>query len=127
MKACRPKPFGEWVIVYYDAKKTNLETMRKRLRENGCKDAEQVTAKPVEADAAKIGLANPISVPGDFIDLPLEGFKKAPDVEVPEGWTVVVKSKDRLKIQTPAKAKPGEHALKVAGVELKLELVPIVK
>ena len=66
-------------------------------------------------------------MPGDFIVISLEGFKKALEVTAPKGWTVEVREAGRVVVQTPAKEKAGKYDLKVGEAEIAVELVPIVK
>jgi len=127
VKACRPQPFGEWVVAYYDAEKTTPDRLLERLKKNGCEKATRVEPVESKSESRKAAVANPIAVPGDWFVVDLEGFDKAPAVSGPEKWTVALAGKKRAVIATPADAKAGKHKLKVGDWEFEVELVPIVR
>lgn len=127
VKACRPKPFGEWVIVYFDATKTTPEKLLDRLKKNGCDKATRVDPAAAEKDKKKASVSNPIAVPGDWFEIVLEGHDKAPAVTAPDGWTVAVRGARRIVVQAPAAAKAGKYALKIGDLEIPVELAPQIK
>lgn len=127
VKACRQSPFGEWVIVYFDANKTTPEKLLERLKKNGCDKATRVSPAAAEKDKKKISVSNPIAVPGDWFEIVAEGYDKAPAVAAPDGWTVAVRGAKRIVVQAPPSAKAGKFTLQVGDLEIEVELVPQIK
>lgn len=123
IKTLRRSPFGEWNVVYFDARKTAPGTLQARLRGNGCRAATLVVAKPQKAGAARVWSTSPIVVAGDLVQvavqLPPKGTGHA-TLAVPKGWTLPhgarrdVVGTTYLLAQTPRSAKQGTHRLTVA-------------
>jgi hypothetical protein len=127
VKAMRGKPFGEWVVAYYDATKTTPDKLLERLKKNGCEQATRVAPVAVEKDKKKATVANPIAVAGDFVEILLEGNDKIPAVAVPEKWSVISRDAKRVVVQTPLEAKEGSYAIKFGEMECTVTLVPLIK
>lgn len=135
----RAKPFGEWVIVYYDAAQTDPEKLLKRLRTNGCNTAKQVAPVSARQDQVEVTVANPLATPGDFFHIEValpEGRKGKVELAAPRGWTVPDGASRELKervtrcdVQTGADAVQGRQELtfkvrleNAAAVELKVQV-----
>ncbi len=84
----RRKPFGEWVLIYYDKTQTSEEKLLTLAKKGGCKRAAVIRDKKVEAGKTSVTLLNPYICPGDSIALEInsDGSEKI-DIELPEGWT----------------------------------------
>jgi hypothetical protein len=142
----RSKPFGEWVVAYYDPAKTTTETLLKRLHQKGCREATQEKAAAAESGGIRVSVANPLVAPGDWVQVevrPPEGKAGTAALQAPAEWTVLDGARRELKqaslrcdVQTPGKAKAGRYDLTVqvtldgaAAQELKVqvELVTLVK
>ena len=120
MKTVRKKPFGEWNVVYFDAKKTTPAKILKRLRAKGCPKATQVKPVTASANGMTLTLNTPYVAPGDLVHLILGGKGNAkPDVRAPKGWTLYPgpshpkTGETWLYAQTPNDVKPGRHAVTI--------------
>lgn len=123
--ALRQRPFGEWVIVYYEAGKTDTEKLLKRLRANKCPRAKHIVGKVETKGAVGLVSVNPIVVRGDLLqfDIKSKGKKAKIAVKAPDGWTVLTPSEldlskqNSVMIQTPHTNKMGKFKLTV-GVQV---------
>ena len=142
--AVRNKPFGEWNVVYYDPRKTDLKKIEERLRQKGCQKARRDFARPRKSHGVTLAVENPFVTPGDCVLVSVK-FPKARTgkacIVPPEKWKVrtgrerVVKGGKipaLLGLQTTRKTPPGKHEfrvkVRVAGKVLTFKLeVELVK
>ncbi len=131
MRAVRGNPFGEWIVVFYDSEKATPAVLLAKVQKAGCPDAKRMDPVSEKKSDVTATVENPVAVSGDFLHVTIAGAKEAPDVVVPEGWTVETRTATRVNVQTPKSAKVGKHSItiKAGGGELKLafELVMRVR
>lgn len=80
----RRVPFAEWVVVYYDPRKTTAPALQKLMRDAGCPRATQVQ------QAGKSIVMNPYAAPGDTLQLRViaTAAGESSFAQLPEGWVV---------------------------------------
>jgi len=128
----RRKPFGEWVMVYYDNEKTGPAKLLQRLKARGCKRAKQRPPVTGQLGNAEVCILNPVVAPGDFFHIEVklpEGASADVKLAVPEGWTIPDGAQRALKagvsrcdVQLPRTAKKGQQTITFQRGEQKLEL-----
>ncbi len=115
----RRSPFGEWVIIYYDPKKTNEKTLLEIVRKGGCPRADIIRKQ------AKSTEITPIITPGDtaLIKLHLEKKSDLKATKLPTGWAVTESLKQLdagthyISIRTPEGASQKEHAITLQSAD----------
>jgi len=117
----RSRPFGEWVVAYYDSTKTDAAKLLERLRANGCKKAKRNEPLSGRLNDAEVTLFNPVVAPGDFLHIEVKLPDDASaDVKIvpPDGWAVPDGAERSLKagvtrcdVQLPRDAKAGTQAV----------------
>jgi hypothetical protein len=117
----RSRPFGEWVIVYFDGEKTNTETILKRLKTNRCPEAKQVMPAVVKKGEVEVLVSCPLATAGDFFEVGItlpKGKKGKLSAQAPKGWTFpdgaerdLPEGRARCDIQTPKGIKTGKEEL----------------
>lgn len=108
----RSSPFGEWVNVFYDPKKTDESAILNLIKKNDCPRARQTKSNAVQ---------NPFVAPGDPIQIKFElkeSAKLASTSKLPGNWEIVgnhqfQKGSNLLTIQTPKSAKRGTESIKL--------------
>ena len=113
----RSKPFGEWVLIYYDKTQISEETLLELCKKGGCKRAAVIRDKKIEAGKSSALLLNPYICPGDSIALEIDsdGSEKI-ELELPEGWTCNIPEKISAKttvfIQSSANSAFSDFSIK---------------
>ncbi|MAG56730.1 MAG: hypothetical protein CMJ83_10605 [Planctomycetes bacterium] len=126
MNSLRKRPFGEWNVVYFDATKTNGDTILKRLRAHGCPKAKLIPSGCASARPAlfEIAVYNPVATAGDCFQVAIViGKAFTPKLKLPKGWTSIagpaMKEPGILSVyvQTPGKTKDGKYSIQVERVK----------
>ena len=113
----RRKPFGEWVLIYFDKTKITEEALLSLAKNKGCKRAAIIRDKKKDLGKTSVTLMNPYICPGDSIALEIssDGSEKI-ELELPEGWSCkmpdTISGTATVFIKTTAKAKRGEFTVK---------------
>jgi hypothetical protein len=137
----RRKPFGEWVVIYYDKDKTDSAKLLDRLKARGCRRAKQKAPVTGQLGDAAVSVLNPVAAPGDFFHIEVklpEGASADVSIKTPEGWTVPDGAQRALKggvsrcdVQLPRTAKKGNQMIAFQRgqqtLELKVDVVSWVK
>ena len=107
----RSSPFGEWVNVYYDPKKTDNKSLLSLIRKNQCPRATLIEDKEKH-------VLNPIIAPGDPVQIQVKLEKPATLTggKLPKGWTLaseksLKKGLNIITLKTPKNTKQGEQSL----------------
>ena len=84
----RGRPFGEWILVYYDKSKITEEKLLNLTKNNGCKRAAVIRDQVVKSGKSSALIINPYICPGDTVVLKInsDGSEKI-QLELPKGWT----------------------------------------
>jgi len=137
----RRKPFGEWVVVYYDKDKTDAAQLLKRLHSKGCRKAKRKGPVSGQLGDAEVAVLNPVVAPGDFFHIEVkvpEGSSADLKIAPPDGWTVPDGAARTLKagvsrcdVQLPRDAKKGNQTLTFERgkqtLKLNVDVVDLVK
>jgi hypothetical protein len=113
----RSKPFGEWILVYYDKTKTSEAKLLNLAKTKGCKRASVIRDQIVKSGKSSALIFNPYICPGDTVVLEInsDGSEKI-KLELPEGWTCKIPEKisGKLKvyITTTNKKDYGKKSMK---------------
>lgn len=103
----RSKPFGEWLIVYYNPSEIQATTLLKLLRKRKCKKA-----LIVKTEAQKIEILTPFAAAGDVVQLKMEKHKLASlkGMKLPTNWKVAgIQTNDGIiSLQIPKNAPQGD-------------------
>ena len=132
----RRKPFGEWILVYFDKTKISERTLLSLAQKRGCKRAAVIKGKKKEIGNVSLLALNPYLCAGDTaaIGIKTSGTEKL-SLELPEGWSGTVPEQvsgtEIIFIQTPPKVKQGQYEIHYKSgsdkVSLKFHIVEKIK
>ena len=114
----RRKPFGEWILVYFDKSKISEKTLLQLTKTRGCKRAAVIRGKEVKAGSTSGQVINPYLCAGDSIAVEINSNgKEQLELETPQGWTFKMPEKVNGKvtvfINIPAGSKEGAYTIKL--------------
>lgn len=128
----RSRPFGEWVLIYFDKSKITEIKLLDLCKKKGCKRAAVIAGKTAKSGNTSAKVVNPYICAGDTLVLEIESDGKDKlSVDLPDGWKADISTKIAGKktvfVQTSAKTAQGAKVLKLkvgeATVELKCDVV----
>ena len=114
----RKKPFGEWVLVYFDNRHISADKILNLCKNNGCKRAQIIRGKTAEAGASSAQILNPFLCAGDTIALEIksDGSEKI-ELILPDGWTAQhpekINGKSIIYIDMPKNTKQAPYTIKL--------------
>lgn len=112
----RRKPFGEWILIYYDKSKISEEALLSFAKKRGCKRASLIKGKKIQSSNISAQALNPYLCKGDtaVIELSSNGLEKL-RLELPEGWSgsvpETISGTETVFIRTPSNVKQGEYKI----------------
>lgn len=118
VKAVRPKPFGEWNIIYYNPKQTTPNSILRHLQATRCPQAELVEDRVHKEGDLKLILKNPLVAYGDcfhfIVELPKERELQV-SATLPSEWKLstpgTLKHGSRFDVQSSRNSKPGKYEI----------------
>ena len=124
----RNRPFGEWILVYYDKSQVTEQKLLEFTKTRGCKRAAIIREKEVKAGSTKATVINPYICAGDVIAVQISSNgKEKISLELPEGWKAEIPATvDGTKtffIQTSKTTGQGKKVLKLKSGNTAAELV----
>ena len=83
----RNRPFGEWILVYYDKSLITEQKLLELAKARGCKRAAIIRENEMVADKTKATIVNPYICAGDVIAVQISSNgKEKISLDLPQGW-----------------------------------------